>query len=114
MKPSSEDLVRSLLAELLRDGSRSLTLDQIGEAIGDRSVGSEEVDLLLTRLEEAGVEVVGTGEEGMVSLLREVIRTAHLLRREGAAPTPTSIATRSGISVRAVRVALLYADVLKG
>jgi hypothetical protein len=82
--------------------------------IGDRPVGAQEVEQLIVLLEEAGATIVGTGAEDLVSLLRTVIQTAHQIRREGQAPSATSIAARSGLSARAVRVALLYADVLKG
>lgn len=102
------------VARLLPDGARTLTLDEVGEAIGDRTVSSVEVELLLSELERAGATIVESGGEDLPQLLRRVLAAAREIKAFGGSPNPTSISARSGISVRAVRVALLYADVLKG
>lgn len=108
------DWVAKVVAVLLFDGPRTLTLDEVGEAIGNRPVGSEDVELLLQALERAGATIAPPGGEGLVDLLRRVLVTARELRTSGETPTPTAISDKSGIPVRAVRVALLYADVIKG
>ena len=114
MADSTEEWIAQMLERLLSDGARALSLDEIGEALGDRAVGADEVELLLGRLEAAGATIVDSGAEGLAPLHKRVIATAHELRAEGERPSPTKIAERSGLSARAVRVALLYADVLKG
>lgn len=103
-----------MLARLLPDGARTLTLDEVGEAIGDRATGADEVELLLSALERAGATIVEASGEGLPELLRRVLVSAREIRGLGGNPSPTSISAHSGISVRAVRVALLYADVIKG
>ncbi len=108
------DWVAELVAALLVEGPRTLTLDEVGEAIGDRPVGSDEVERLLQALENAGATIVQPGGEGLVQLLHRVLAAAREIRTEGRSPSPTAISQRSGMSVRAVRVALLYADVIKG
>ena len=106
--------LKEILASLLPDGARTLTLDEVGEAIGERAVGSDEVELLLSALEQAGATIVESSGEGLPQLLRRVLAAAREIRALGGSPSPTSISAHSGISVRAVRVALLYADVIKG
>lgn len=109
-----EDVIEELVSELMAGGRRALTLEEIGEKIGHRAFGSAEVEMLFARLEQEGATIGAEEGEGLVLLLQRVIATATELRREGAGPSPTAISERSGLSVRAVRVALLYADVLKG
>lgn len=112
--PDDATWLGEILSALLPDGARTVTLDEVGEALGTRVVGSAEVELLLTALEGAGATIVEPGGEGLPDLLRRVLVAAREIRLFGGTPSPTSIAERSGISVRAVRVALLYADVIKG
>lgn len=114
MISDSETWVDEVLRLLLPDGARTLTLDEVGEAIGGRAVGSAEVEQLLLALENAGATIAESGGAGLPDLLRRVLTAAREIRGLGGTPSPLSISERSGISVRAVRVALLYADVIKG
>jgi hypothetical protein len=82
--------------------------------LGGRSVDSDDVERLLNALERAGATIVESDGAGLVDLLRRVLLAAREIRGLGGTPSPTSISARTGISVRAVRVALLYADVIKG
>lgn len=113
MKRSLEDFVLVMVARLLPTGPRTLTLDEIGEALDGQAAGPAEIEALFDRLAQMGAEVTEQST-GLVPLLQQVIATAHGLRKEGLSPSPSSISERSGLTVRAVRVALLYADVLKG
>lgn len=114
MNQDREVWLSEILSRLLPDGARTLTLDEVGDAMGERAVGSDEVELLLSALEQAGATIVQAGGEGLPELLRRVLASAREIRGLGGSPSPTSISAHSGISVRAVRVALLYADVIKG
>ncbi len=114
MRADLESWLNEIEQRLLPEGPRVLSLDEIGEAIGVDSVGSDDVEALLAHLEAAGATIVGTNDEGLAPLLKKVLLTAHRLKAEGERPSPENIAARSGLSPRAIRVALLYADVLKG
>jgi hypothetical protein len=108
------DWIEQMVAILLPDGPRAVTLDEVGQAIGEDAVGSAEVEALLDCLESAGATIVESSASGLAPLLKTVIETARELRAEGKRPSPENVAERSGLSARAVRVALLYADVLRG
>lgn len=113
MKRSLEDFLLGMLARLLPSGPRPLTLDEIGDALDGQAVGPAEIEALFLRLTQMGISVTEQ-DTALVPLLRQVIATAHALRKEGLSANPSAISERSGLSVRAIRVALLYADVLKG
>jgi len=98
---------------LLAGGARTLSLDEVGEALGDRAVGADEVEELLQRLESEGARIDQFVSEGLAPLLKQVIGFGRALREEGQAPSPSLIAERSGLTVREVRVALLYFDVIR-
>lgn len=108
-----EQMVMLLLNSSARGRPASVSLDQIGEAIGSAQVSTVEIEMLLTRLEAEGVAIGQEDEPDLQALLRTVIQTAHALRREGLRPHPQAIAARSDLSVGAVRVALLYSEVLR-
>lgn len=90
-----------------------LTLDEVGEAVGEMPIGADGVSWLFTQLSASGMSVQ-EGPAHLPELLREVLRLARELKDKGVAPSPQNIASASDISERAVRVALLYADVLRG
>ncbi len=113
MSESTEEWVERMVAELLPHGGRTVSLDEIGEVMGVAQVGSLEVERLISCLESAGATILASETEGLVSVLQKVIKTAQFLRKEGKRPSAENISERSGLSARAVRVALLYADVLK-
>jgi len=113
MKDREEWLAR-MIARLMPDEPRLVTLDEIGEVIGLETVGSDDVEALIHLLEKKGATIGDAEGQELVVLLKKVIQTAMVLRKEGKRPTPALIAQTNGLSPRAVRVALLYADVLKG
>lgn len=111
---STDVWIERVVAVLLSSGPRAVTLDEVGEAIGTRAVDAREVELLFACLEERGGSLIEEHDGALVPLLQKVLATARALRQEGEKPSPTKIAKESGLSARAVRVALLYAEVIKG
>lgn len=113
-----EEWLVEMLTELLGPGnqqvSRTISLDEIGLAIGEQAVSTDDIEALFVRLESRGARIGDDEEPDLKSLLRRVIQTALALRKEGQRPSPVSIAERSGLSLGAVRVALLYSEVLRG
>ena len=113
MADDSETWIDEVATNLLAGGARSLSLDEVGDALGDRAVGADEVEKLLQRLESHGARIDNFVSEGLAPLLKQVISFARELREQGHNPSPSLIAKTSGLTVREVRVALLYFDVIK-
>jgi hypothetical protein len=110
---SIEEVVQALL--LLANEGETVSLDAIGDALGARAVTQEEIDSIVTRLENAG-RVVGEKAEGGVGVarLRKVVEAARTLRLElGRSATADEIAGRAGLDVAAVRHALELAKVMQ-
>jgi hypothetical protein len=95
-----------------RHGAR-ITLDAIGELVGDQRVSVQEIESLLDEIEAGGVHVDASEDQDLPRLLTLVLQTARDLRLDALPVSPTSIATRSGLTSREVRVALLFAEVLQ-
>ena len=89
-----------------------VTLDQVGESIGIEAVTAPQIDELITALEAAGILVESELGPGVQPLLHRVLLAARQLKSQGASVAPERVAEASGLSVREVRVALLYAEVL--
>jgi len=107
-------MLSKLLPQLSKEGPRYLTLDQIGEAAGTAPISADDVEALFQRLEKEGISI-GDGEAvDLANMLREVIQTALALRKAGKKPNPQSIAENSSLSKQAVKIALLYSEVLRG
>lgn len=110
--------VREVLARLLAGSApgAELSLDAIGDAIGDRAVTPEEIGWIFDELERSGRRVGGTPEgQGpkMTDALGRVLAAARALRREQGRPARVDeLAARAGLSEGAVRRALLFARVL--
>jgi hypothetical protein len=105
--------LRQALDALIASGQRSLTLDQLSEAIGLVAVSSTDVEALMDGLEAAGVQVQSPDPVDLQQELQQVIRAARTLRDElGRAPHADEIAPRAGLDGAAVRRALLFARVL--
>lgn len=109
-----EHMLKVLLAQEEGRQPSSVTLDQIGEAIGHAQISTVEIEMLFSRLEAEGVGIGAGSDPDLKGLLRTVIQTALTLRHEGKRPSPQEIASRSSLSLGSVRVALLYSEVLRG
>lgn len=115
-------LVEKLVSELLAPGPRELSLDEVGTAVGSHAITQDEIDQMLTLLEEAGCTVSGA-TQSVRQQLRQVLDAARALRAlqgsgtnpsdsAGRAPTVSAIAERAGLTLDEVRAALRYAQVL--
>jgi uncharacterized protein YidB (DUF937 family) len=104
-----------VLARLLADsaGTRKVTLDEIGEAIGVIAVSTDDVDALITALEKAGRAVVGPEGARGVGNLQRVLPVARALAASlGRAPSVTELAEKTGLSEEDVRNALALGRVM--
>lgn len=91
-----------------------LSLDAVAEAIGTLKVSSDEIDEVLTWLEDHGRIVGESSGPSASALLVEVITIARDLRRElGRAPKEGEIVERSKLSPESVRIALRFARTLQ-
>lgn len=105
--------LREVLDDLLGDGRKVVTLDDLGDALGNHAVSTLEVDALMTALEERGVEIESADTGDVREDLTQVISTARSLQRAlGRRPSPGEIADASGMAPGQVRAALLYARVM--
>ena len=114
---SKPDLVTELF-ELTRALVRTRTprvvaLDELGELIGDRAITSAQIDTLIARLEDDHVTVGGDAQVDLTVLLRQVIQTALRLKQAGRPTGPRAIAAEGGLSLGAVKLALLYSEVIR-
>jgi hypothetical protein len=109
MRPELAALVSALLAR----EEEQLTLDMIADTIGTAQVSTDDIDRLLSLLEERG----RLAKEPVLSASAELgvtLASARRLRLAlGRAPTPEEIASEANISVSAVRRALLFARMLQ-
>lgn len=116
------ELVR-VVEDLLRRTAEgdAITLDAIGEAIGTRAVSSDDIDLMLSMIEERGRRVVSAGGEGREgeggrgeANLKRVLDAARVLRAElGRPPRPDELAARAGLSREDVHHALALARIMQ-
>jgi hypothetical protein len=102
-------VVESILVELIGrhkvDGR--VHLNDIAEVIGDRALTYEEVDGLVTCLEDEGLVVGEPLDERDIHVMRDVLKIARSLGIElNRRPSVEEIAHRSGHPARAVRRAL--------
>jgi len=102
-----------VLDDLLRRPERSLSLDSIGDAIGALFVTPDEIGAILDALEGAGRSIAVEQSSARQSLAGVLGAARELSRELGRKPTALEIAERSGLSLDAVRTALLFARVLQ-
>lgn len=110
--------VRELLAQLLSGSApgRELSLDAIGDTIGDRAITPDEIGWIFDELERAGRRV---GREPnaqgvtMTETLGRVLASARALRQELGRPARVDeLAAQAGLPEGEVRRVLLFARVL--
>lgn len=112
LRPDLVAVVDGLLRETAKGGA--ISLDAIGDAIGTRAVSADEIDAMMSMLEEQGRRVVspegGRGE----AKLKTVLDAARILRAElGRAPRHDEIAARAGMSREDVQHALALARIMQ-
>ena len=107
------ELVALVLERIRGRDDRAFSLDELGEVIGSRSISSADIDLLMTQLESKGVEIGGDRSVDLKATLVIVLQTARFLRSQGKATDTRAIAAASGLSFAAVKMALLYSDVIR-
>ncbi|HEU4407831.1 MAG TPA: sigma-70 domain-containing protein [Polyangiaceae bacterium] len=107
--------IREALGLLLAQSApgAELTLDAVGDALGDRAVTPDEIGWLLDELEAAGRRVGGAPGASALTALNGVLASARALRNELGRPARVDeLAARSGLSEAEVRRALLFARVM--
>jgi hypothetical protein len=109
-----QELVNLVVQLVKTRDPAAISLDELGELVGDRIISSAQIDLLIHAIEETGILVATGVQVDVQGLLRTVIQTALSLRGQGKGIGAKSIAELSGLSVGAVQLALRYADVLRG
>lgn len=103
-----DDLLRGTIA------GDSVTLDQIGEAIGARAIGQDEIDGVLSAIEARGRRVVSAEGGQGESHLKRVLSAARALRAElGRSPRSEEIASRAGLTQSEVQHALTLARIMQ-
>jgi hypothetical protein len=112
MKRELIAIVEQLLADTAPGAP--ITLDAIGEAIGARRIGQDEIDEILSAIEARGHVVAapagGHGEER----LKRVVAAARALRAElGRPPSPDQIAERAGLTRAEVEHALTLVKIMQ-
>jgi len=105
-------IVEGMITQLLAQGKREISLDEVGDTIGAEAVSQAEIELILQRLEDAGC-AVGSLTPNLREHLHRVLRAGRALRApDGAVPSVASVAEATGLPAGAVRAALLYGQVL--
>jgi len=107
-------VLQRVVDELLTRHSDHVSLDAIGDALGALAVTTDEIDELISTLEDAGRQV-GIEDEGSgIERLRQVLDAIRLLRvRFNRAPTPQEIREHTGLTAFAVQHALALARVMR-
>lgn len=112
MKPDLQAVLDSLLAE--SKATSEVSLDALGEALGTHAISTDDVDEIMSALEDAGRKVIGPEGGGNEERLKIVVATARTLVGElGRKPRTLEIAQRSGLSVDEVRHALALSQIMQ-
>ncbi len=122
LRPELRAIVSGLVAR--SHASCTLTLDELGEAIGLLPAGADEIEIMITALEQAGLRVVSGRGEPQVrraaersvgeALLAKTLEAARALRVEtGRVARVSEVAERAGLSVAEVEHALSLARIMQ-
>lgn len=107
------ELFDVIWARLSERAARFITLDELGDVVGARTITAAQIEALIAALEEAGVTIGGDQQPDLKQLLKTVVQTALDLRRRGERAHAAAIAQASGLSPSAVKIALLYSEVIQ-
>lgn len=91
----------------------TLTIDDVGDAIGTRAVTPPEIDAMIELLEKSGRRVQAPEGQHGESHLKKVIAAARELRAEGVTARPEDIAARTGLTANEVEHALALVRVMQ-
>ena len=91
----------------------TLTIDDIGDAIGTRAAAPPEIDAMIELLEKSGRRVQAPEGQHGESHLKKVIAAARELRAEGVTARAEDIATRTGLTRDEVEHALALVRVMQ-
>lgn len=92
--------------------ARTLSLDEIAEAIGVELARPDQIERLFERLEARGFSIGSSAGADLSQTLRAVLVAARQLRAAQKTADLSAIAAETGLTTREVRVALLYAEVI--
>ena len=109
-------VILDIVAALLERSAvtQQVTLDEVGDAIGARAVTAEEIDAILTALEEAGRKITSPHGGGGEGHLKAVVAAARALGPElGRRPTIVETAARAGLAEADVRHALMLLKIMQ-
>ncbi len=114
-----DPIVVTLLSRSVEKGG-SVTLDDVVDAIGNRSVSYDDVSAIFTRLEKRGVKVDAPRGGRSEKLLGQALAAARTLRARDAeaggpprVPTYAQIAEEARLSVSDVELAMAFARVVQ-
>ncbi len=121
---SYTSLVSNLLRKELRTiidqlvaasaGTKQISLDALGQAIGLHSVSYAEIDAMITAIEARDRRVEATTEGRGEEYLKLVVAAVRKLSRElGRRPSLSEIALRTALSLEQVRHALMLARIMQ-
>jgi hypothetical protein len=111
LREELERVVRDLLARPSPHGT--ITLDEVGDAIGHCAVSQAEIEAIILRLEAAGRKITSPEGGHGETTLRAVLEAARSIRAEtGQRPTARQIADKTGLAMDQVRHALALARVI--
>lgn len=113
MRPELQLILEQLMAASA--SSREVSLDALGEAIGNRAVSYTDVDSMIAALEAEGYAVTGAqadlrGEQHLGAVIAALRASAGRGRRR---PTLPELAEQTGLSVEQVRHALVLARIMQ-
>lgn len=109
------EAIREALSVLLSASAEgeTLSLDRVGEALGSKVVGADEIAWLIDTLEVSGRVVAAPASPDLIGALRKVVASVRALRVSlGRAPTVQELAAETSLTGAEVRQALLLAKVM--
>jgi len=112
LRPELQEIIEELVRS--RGAAARLTLDDIGEAIGDRAASYDEVDAMMHALESAGCVIeAGEAPRGEQHLRAVVVSIRELSVRLKRRPSQVEIAAHAGLTHAQVSHALQLARIMQ-
>src|SRR5688572_20205385 len=111
MRAALQRVLDGLIASSEARGT--VSLDEIGEALGTEVASADDVDAILAALEARGRTVVSPSAGDMKAHLRDVLAAARAIAtRTGRKAKPAEIAQETGLAESSVRAALMLGRVM--